>query len=633
MYKISVPVVLGNIERCGGKERLLEELRKLDAERVFLSPGTQILDKQEKEKELKLIKEYCDFFKANGLEVGVWFWTFWVEGENNFTKMTSANGNALKDFVCPLDPEYKKFMGETIKQVAECGVDIIMYDDDYRFGFLSGDGIRCTCDLHMKKIREILGEDITREELQKKAISGGKNKYRDAWLKANGDSLKEFAQNARASLDEVNPNVRFAVCSCMSLWDNDGVDSATIARILAGNTKPLLRLIGAPYWAVNKGWGNRLHHVIELERMERSWCGNDIEIMSEGDVFQRPRYNCPAAYLEIFDTALRADGSTDGILKYAIDYYSTFSYETGYIERHEKSRELYKQIESYFKNKTPVGIRIYEAMNKLADMEIPEAVENSYKVEDIFFSPAARLLTDSSIPTIYEGDGVCGIALGENVKYIPEEAFNNGLIIDLRAAQILEDKGIDVGLANVGEKVRIDTEYFYNLKEYIPIHFGGDAYEVTLKENTKVLSTFVINKSRYSLREKEIPAAYLYENDKGQRFLVYTFNYYFNSEFLHRSYARSKQIQEATEWLSRGKKLPAYSFKNPDLYILSKKGNTGMAVGLWNIFQDEIFTPTIELDGEYKGIKFINCTGEIKGNKVYLSEMAPFSFAGFEVYN
>ncbi len=638
MYKISVPIHLPTVEHCGGKEKLLCELKRIGAERVFLGLGPRNTDEVEQAKELILIKEYCEFFKKHGLEVGAWMWTFWASGENNFTKMTASNGNALNDFACPLDPEYKKFMHKHIKNIAKCGVDIIMYDDDYRYGFFTGDGILCTCDIHMKKIRDILGEDISREEFQQKAISGEKNKYRDAWLKVNGDSLKDFARFSRECLDEVNPQIRFAVCSCMSLWDNDGVDSATIARILAGSTKPLLRLIGAPYWAVNKGWDNRLQHIIELERMERSWCGDGIEIMSEGDVWPRPRYTCPSSYLEIFDMALRADGTTDGIIKYAIDYFSTTDYERGYIDKHIKNMPIYEAIDSSFGDKTASGIRIYESMNKLADMKIPEEVENSYKIENIFFSPAARMMTDCSIPTTYEGDGICGVAFGENIKYVPESAFKNGLIIDFRAAEILLEKGIDTGILKVGNKIDAEREYFCNTNEYVNIHRTGatppgTAYKVTVSNNAKILSTFVINKSNYSLREKEVPAAYLYENDKGYRFLVFTFNMYFNSEYLFRSYARSKQISESVVWLSGGKRLPAYSYKNPDLYILTKKNENAMAVGLWNIFADSIDNPVVELDGEYKKIKFINCTGELKGNKVFLSEMPPYSFAGFEVFN
>ena len=55
------------------------------------------------------------------------------------------------------------------------------------------------------------------------------------------------------------------------------------------------------------------------------------------------------------------------------------------------------------------------------------------------------------------------------------------------------------------------------------------------------------------------------------------------------------------------------------------------SVGLFNLFADSVYEPKIELDGKYSEISFINCKGEIKGNCVYLSEITPFSFAGFEV--
>ena len=70
--------------------------------------------------------------------------------------------------------------------------------------------------------------------------------------------------------------------------------------------------------------------------MEQSWNGN-IETMSEGDQFPRPRTACPASYLEIFDTALRASGDFKGILKYAIDYTSKPGYEDSYILNYGKT--------------------------------------------------------------------------------------------------------------------------------------------------------------------------------------------------------------------------------------------------------------------------------------------------------
>ena len=96
-----------------------------------------------------------------------------------------------------------------------------------------------------------------------------------------------------------------------------------------------------------------------------------------------------------------------------------------------------------------------------------------------------------------------------------------------------------------------------------------------------------------------------------------------------RSYLRSAELKQVCDLF--GAKNPAYSYGNPDLYLIAKKGANSLSVGLWNIFADEIFEPVIELDKEYKSIECIGCTGRIEGNKVHLSQMNPFSFAGFEV--
>ena len=43
-------------------------------------------------------------------------------------------------------------------------------------------------------------------------------------------------------------------------------------------------------------------------------------------------------------------------------------------------------------------------------------------------------------------------------------------------------------------------------------------------------------------------------------------------------------------------------------------------------------SPVVELGEEYNDIKFINCNGRLEGDKVYMDDIAPFSFAGFEVF-
>ena len=82
-----------------------------------------------------------------------------------------------------------------------------------------------------------------------------------------------------------------------------------------------------------------------------------------------------------------------------------------------------------------------------------------------------------------------------------------------------------------------------------------------------------------------------------------------------------------------GKKLPAVSCGNPNLYILCKRGDDGsLAVGLWNFFADEILEPVIELDEKYKNIDFYNCEGRLEGDCVRLNApLPPYGFAFFTV--
>ena len=636
MYKISVPIINETAQKMG-LENILKSLKRLDAQRVFLALGKYQTDPVRRSAEMKSLKENCEFFHKHGLEVGAWVWAFIILGESNYIHMTGLDGAVSNEngILCPSNDNFRKFAGEYISEVAACGVDLIMYDDDMTYGYHDF-GFGCACENHMKYTCKLLGEDISREELRKKVLCGGESKYRTAWQKSKGYYLELFAKDMRKAVDSVNPNIRLGACACMPNWGLDGIDFATLAKIFAGNTKPFMRLTGAPYWAPLKSWGNNMQSIIESERMEQSWSDN-IETMSEGDPFPRPRTACPASYLEIFDTALRASGDFKGILKYAIDYTSKPGYEDGYILNHEKNRSLYKQINTHFKDKVACGVRIYERLNKFDDMVIPAELEmNGGEIQEFFFSLAAKMVSENSIPSTWYGDGVCGIAFAENVKAVSPETMKKGLIVDLRAAQVLQEQGIDVGLLSVGKKHRVSKEYFDIFDDNYAVDV--DAYDISVNENAQIQSHF-IEYEKEVIETKRTIASYYYKNADGQQFLVFGFSAYANRQYMknsifgshvYSSYFRSKQIKNAIE-LFGGEKLPAYSYGNPGLYIMSKKNDSSMTVGLWNIFADKIFEPVIELDKKYSKIEFINCSGRLEENKVILSEMIPFSFAGFEV--
>ena len=629
MYKISVPVMNSNVKRSN-RERLLKEIKLFDAERVFLALDSYEPDHNKRKEILEELADNCRFFKDNGFEVGAWIWTFWVNNNTEFSNMRSINGTEIERFMCPTDEKFVEFAADYISDIAKCGVDLIQFDDDFRYGFFA-DSPACLCDKHIEIINSITDENSTREEIYANIISGGKNKFRDAYLKANGDAFKNFASAIRDAVDRVNPKIRLGACACMTSWDIDGTNAYELAKILAGNTRPFVRLIGAPYWAVDKSWGNSLQDVIELERMESSWTRQgDIEIMAEGDVYPRPRINCPASYLEGFDTAIRVSGCTDGILKYGIDYTSNSDYETGYAKFHQRNKKIYENINKLFADKTNVGVRVYETMNKVADAVTPTKVNNNTDFQDLFFSKAARTLACNSIPTVYEGNGVCGIVFDENARNMPLSALKNGLILDIAAAEILTQRGIDVGLKKINSLLNSDNgsivvgmeEHFLNNDNHISI-IGAAVYDIEININAEVLSDIQTTAGK-------IPVSYRYENANGERFLVFNINTRAGTPNMLKHYARGRQIAENITWLS-GKKLPGYVYGHPSLYMQCKKNEKSMAVGLWNFFADTAIEPVVELDNKYSSINFNNCSGKLLQDKVLLSDIPPFGFVAFEV--
>ena len=618
---ISVPFMLDQLNYYKAEE-FISKLKEVDADIVFLALDCYKTDKTEQEKVFASLRKYVPIFQKAGFKVGVWVWTFMVREKNDYVHITSPLGAVSKDQVCPSDEDFCAFACDYMQNIAKSKPDIIMFDDDFRYGFLDC-GLGCACANHRRYMSEILGEEVLLDGLAKKVWSGKGNKYRTAWLKANGYFFKKFAERIRKAVDDVDDNIRIGICACITTWDFDSISAYELARIISGKTKPFLRLIGAPYWAVNRHWGNRVQDVIELERMESSWCKDltDIDVFSECDAYPRPRFTCSANMLESFDMAMRASGATNGTHKYMLDYYADPDYETGYIEKHLKNQAIYRDIEKEFSDKQPVGIRVYEFMNKFENTDVPYYYDGNDGVQLLFFSPASRILATQSFPTVYEGVGTVGIAFGENARHLTDDALDNGLILDITAAKILEEKGVDVGLDKKLGELHAEKEYFSNEKRYVGL-FDCPFNEISVKSGAVINSEFISDGKRYI-------GSYTYKNAKGQNFMVFAFDGYYANEHAFRNYARGRQINGFIKGI--GKNLPAKTDGNPDCYMLCKENANGKAVWIGNFFSDECLNTTVILDKKYNKVKFINCEGTLKENAVTINRIGPWASVGFSV--
>ena len=634
MYSLSVPVMNQTVNKKN-RHIYLEQFKKAKVQRVFLAVNPNRNRFEIDEKEIATLSENIAFFKKHEIETNIWAASSIGHGgaessekdfekAYNFTLLTTLNGTKVAQTYCPLDENFVRAYVKWLQALAKIGAKTILIDDDFRLS-QHGSAPCCCCEKHLAKMGEYCKENVILEVVRENAFKGAKNKYRDAWVKIQGDSLRDFARLIRKGVDEVDKEIRIGLCSAYSPWNLDGADALELSKILAGNNAPLLRLHGAPYWAVrDRRWS--LVSVIEAARMLASFCQDGkTELLSEGDTYFRPRYQTPASYLELFDAALRADGTHHGILKYMFDYYSSPEYEKGYLNAHVYSEDALKQIETIFADTKKEGVRIYAYPHTLNNSDFGEQVDFEYLNQTPYV--IGDILAECSIPTVYTGDGWCGLAFGENVKYIPETALSKGLIIDAKAAVILSKRGVDVGIKSFEgfERKRCNQERFLLDEELLRIDMPScDMLNAQFSASIIPESIAVINGTEEIL-------SYRYQNEFGQKFLVFTFDCENHNLVLKRTYVRQRQLFHAIEWFLE-KELPVKIEKNPQLYVITGTKGESRQIALFNCFADPILEPVIQLDQEYKKVKTLNCAAELNGKELRLKQPIPaFGLVAIEV--
>lgn len=304
-YTTIIPFVITNGHFA--KEKTLAELKRTNADTVALAIEPEENFLFSSPKSLALIKDCIDYYRENGYRVFVWLGESF--GHATIFKTEPMTGKYLNrrfiadgkyvDCRCPFDEEFIQDCQKWVVDIAKCNPDLILWDDDFRMSN-NEHGLGCCCEKHMSAMQAELDEKIDVEELCKKVFLGGKNKYRDAWIKVQESSANYFSMRMREACDSVDNRIRMGACTASTALDG-GIDLIERAKILAGETKPFMRLLGAPYIA----WNNcpsrcSLGEIIEIERTAFAWCkGQDIEMVSEGDTYPRPRYTTPAAYIEL----------------------------------------------------------------------------------------------------------------------------------------------------------------------------------------------------------------------------------------------------------------------------------------------------------------------------------------------
>ena len=640
MRKLYVPIM---VDPTQNREQYLKDFKQLGVDHVFLSCGERwpSMGEETRNKWMDRIEDAVAFYTNKGYECGVWICTLGFGGPlfsdavdtGDYTQIRSIVGKDGGDALCPTNEKFVTSIARAVQDIARRGAKMIMLDDELCLSVRPGIG--CACDNHLREFSRLLGEEITLEQLPKLVFTGKANKYRRAWLQMQGDTLRNFCRTLRGALDEVDPTVRMGFCAGYTSFDIEGVDAFELTHILAGNTKPFMRFTSAPYWHFAQRFGQApMQTFIEYVRMQNAWGkAEGIELFAECDTYPHNRFHTPVAHIECFDTATMLTKNI-GVLKYFYHYPCQPTQERGYINAHLAAKDTKEQMQNAFHTRPEVGVRVYEEMHKLHDATLPESFDLAKSQKEIMykyaFSEAQQMLSVNAIPTVYDSKGLCGICFGENAKYLPEDAFENGLILDVTAAELLQERGVDVGLLSVAPITVGVLEDFKDGNDPHAIYWANNLCDMRIAPEASVSSEFVsINCLAPKLR---FPACYRYENAKGQRFLVFGFRAETQTRHsgAYWSYGRGAQLGREIPWLG-GKELPAKCEGHPFLYCLTNEDEKSVAVAYFNCAVDGIDEAEVTFARDVKNVKIIAGKGEQTDSRtVKLYDVRSFGYACVE---
>lgn len=621
--KLFVPIMRGLMEKYF--EDYLRDLKRIDADAVFYACGFPY-DEGEQEEICAELQRMLPRLEKAGYPTGVWingfgFGSPLTDGQKSrfpYTRITSPTGKVTDSAFCPTDGAFTAYYCSFVQNLIRAGAKRIMIDDDLCLNIRPGLG--CACDEHLRRFRAEVGEEIDRDEIFDLVFTGEASRYRRAWIKVMGDSMKDFCRAVRRAADEIDGTVELGFCSGYTSWDGEGADALELTGILAGKNAPFLRYSCAPYWNYTGRFPWEPEgHIVEFCRQQIRWCNDrEIELFTENDTYPRPRANVPAFAAESFDFMTAADSGPHQ-LKYLFDYVSSPAYERGYLDAHLKNRDQIGDVARILGPMPSAGVYVHDPMRKFEDMTLPTPFCGEKQIlRTVSFSAAASLLAANGIPVTYDDHGGVTAAFGDGGRTV--DLDRKAYIIDLPAAEELQKRGMDVGLISMAPAERGGTEYFVKADDSVRIE--DRCREGFVKA---LLSPAATVESGFA---PDMPSSYRYRNEAGAEFLVFLFRADFISHVheIASSYYRQAQI---ADFCREAGHLPIFCPKHPGLYLICKETKDALAVAYCNYSDDPIENPLFETAVPLGDGITLGCEGKSEEGGFRLTGIPARSFGAF----
>ncbi len=263
--------------------------------------------------------------------------------------MVDPYGNVSSCCVCPLCPNWRRYIVEVFKLYASIKPNIIFIDDDFRYHNhppLIWGG--CFCDSHLKVMSERIGKRVTREELVKKVLKPGKpHPYRKIWLDIFHEGLVSLAHEICKAVKSISKDTKLGLmCSDPMVHAAEGRKWDELLKALCGDDVIIVRPHTGPYSETSpphwhSGFAILLHTIAVLPK--------ESYIYPEIENFPYTRFSKSVTQTKLQITFSLAIGSK-GVMLNLFDFMGNSITEIKYKEMLIKNLKFWKALSREFNN-------------------------------------------------------------------------------------------------------------------------------------------------------------------------------------------------------------------------------------------------------------------------------------------
>lgn len=540
------------------------------------------------------------------------------------TTVSLETGEESLTTCCPLDPDFRSYIKEQMKELATHNPSIVMIDDDIGILYRTTKG--CCCKYHLEEFNRRAKTNMTREKLYSHTISNNpeSKKYTDIYVELIKDSIVGCIEAMREGIDEVNPDIQGAVSGIYVSTFCEFSDN--IARTFAGKNNPaIMRLNGGPYAKEGTHYftANLFKAAILKENVK-----DKVDIyLAETDTCPQNRYSTSAAMLHGHFTASILEGA-EGAKHWITRTGEKYEPSSGKAYRKilSKYSAFYEKLTEYVKEFSPFGCKI-----PLTRMQNYGFVETC-RPQNV--NPwTSCVLERLGLPVYFSNNGDGAVFLDNfSVDGFDDETiteFLKGtLILSALAAKKLSERGFS---KYIGVNVRDWNGPSLSL-EIINGRENAIQYDnkelVPLNDKVEWLSD-TVHKDKENNMHTMFPAVTRFENSLGGEVIVFSgnpdmpFTYYTAFSMLNE--VRKEQFIDI---LSKNNHIPLYYPEDAEVYLRAGYLKSGeIMAAFFNLGLDvlddiafvcnkkvnmvEILCP----DGERQECRFIEENGVIRVQK------------------